>query len=278
MASTITTIVEKYEETLERPLVRILLVLPFVFWLILYTSAPAIPSHSRPDIDVTSLYDFDIAFLHYLPSTELAKLQNVVFDVLGAIAYTLHAGWPFVFLAYLVFFKRRDLILPYWNCFGLVCFLGLVTQLIMPTAPPWYYYKYGFDKSFASYNMTGDPAGLARVDKRFDIEFYKNMFLNSPVVFGSFPSLHIGWPSTTALFVYFETTLPIGLRIASFAYVAYVALAVMYLQHHYFVDVFGGLLYAFAAYKLLRPRKNARRSGQWGTRCGVDIQKFCDAA
>ena len=116
------------------------------------------------------------------------------------------------------------------------------------------------------------------MDARFDITFYENMFLNSPVVFGSFPSLHIGWPSTTALFVYYETTLHIGLRIASVAYVAYVALAVMYLQHHYFVDVFGGVFYAWAVYKLLGPRKKAQRNDQWGTHCGVNIGKFCDAA
>jgi len=189
---------ERIYQILEKPITRILLVLPFVMWVVLYTSAPAFPLSSRPTIDVTTLYYFDVALLHYLPSTYLAELQNPFFDILGAIAYTLHAGWPFVFLAYMIFFKRRDLILPYWNCFGLVCFLGLITQLIMPTAPPWYYYKYGFEP--ASYDMKGDPAGLARVDERYNITFYKNMFDSSPVVFGSFPSLHIGWPSTLAFF------------------------------------------------------------------------------
>jgi len=269
--ATTTRLYDKYVDYLERPVVRVLLVLPFVLWVILYVSAPAIPSSARPAIDVKTLYEFDAAFLHYLPSTELAKLQNVFFDVLGAIAYTLHSGWPFVFLAYMTFFKRRDLILPYWNCFGLVCLFALITQLVMPTAPPWYYYEYGFEP--ASYEMKGDPAGLARVDTEFNIGFYKNMFLNSPLVFGSFPSLHIGWPSTTALFVYYETALPIWLKITSVAYVAYVALAVMYLQHHYFVDVFGGVFYAFVVYKLLGPKKRL----EWKTYCGVDMQKFCNA-
>lgn len=99
------------------------------------------------------------------------------------------------------------------------------------------------------------------------------MFDNSPVVFGSFPSLHIGWPSTTACFVYFETSLPLWLRIASVAYVAYVGLAVMYLQHHYFVDVAGGVLYAFVAYRLLRPRKT-ELGNQWEKYLG----KFCEPA
>jgi len=201
----------------------------------------------------------DTAFFHYLPSTELAKLENPFFDILGAIAYTLHAGWPFVFLAYMIFFKRRELILPYLNCFGAVCFLGLITQLIMPTAPPWYYYKYKFAE--ASYEMKGDPAGLARVDERYNISFYKNMFDNSPVVFGSFPSLHIGWPSTTAFFVFYETTLHTGLRMASVGYVVYVALAVIYLQHHYVVDVLAGALYAVVVCKLIGPKKGAK--DQW---------------
>jgi len=258
-----------YLERIDRPYVRLLLQVPFVLWVILYVSAPYIPLSIRPPIDVRALYEYEVALFHYLPSTELAKLQNVVFDVLGAIAYTLHAGWPFAFLAYLIFFKRRDLILPYWNCFGLVSFLGLLTELVMPTAPPWYFYKYGF--AAGSYSLKGDPAGLARVDERFGITFYKNMFDNSPVVFGSFPSLHIGWPSTLALFVIYETALPIGIKVFSGAYVAYVALAVIYLQHHYVVDVLGGMLYAFAVYKLLGPKRRVDY-GQWGRWCG----SFCD--
>jgi len=254
---------------IEKPWVRIALASFFLMWIILYTSAPKIPLEARPGINVRTLLEFDVYFFHYLPTTEFDKLQNIVFDVLGAIAYTLHAGWPFVFLAYTIFFKRRDLILPYLNCFGTVCFLGLITQLAMPTAPPWYYYKYGFAP--ASYEMKGDPAGLARVDERFNITFYKNMFDSSPVVFGSFPSLHIGWPSTTAFFVFYETTLPLWLRIAAIAYVNYVALAVIYLQHHYVVDVMGGALYAFLVYKIIGPKKRIYAS-DWPE----PIRRFCN--
>ncbi len=81
------------------------------------------------------------------------------------------------------------------------------------------------------------------------------MFDSSPVVFGSFPSLHIAWPSMLAFFVYYETTLHLGFKIASIAYVIYVSLAVMYLQHHYGVDVLGGALYSFCVYRIFRPKK-----------------------
>lgn len=267
-------------DRIERPIIRVILCVPFVLWIVLYAGAPYIPLSARPKIDVSALFEFDTAMFHYLPSTELAKLQNVVFDVLGAIAYTLHAGWPVVFLLYMIFFKRRELILPYLNCFGLVCFLALLTQLVMPTAPPWYYYKYGFAP--ASYDMKGDPAGLARVDERFNLTFYKNMFDSSPVVFGSFPSLHVGWPSVLAFFLYFETTLPRWMRIGYVGYVAYVAIAVIYLQHHYVVDVLGGVLYAAVVYKLIGPKQglkdiwteNFMRVGsalneKWNRGCGV---------
>lgn len=249
----IRALLQQYIAKIDRPIkIRLLFVLPLVLWIVLYVSAPAIPTSIRPTIDVYSLYHFDVAFLHYLPSTELAKLKCAFLDVLGAIAYTLHSGWPVVFLLYMAFF-RRDLILPYVNCFGMVCFLGLITQLLMPTAPPWYYYKYGFAP--ANYSMLGDPAGLADVDRRFNLHFYNDMFYASPVVFGSFPSLHVGWPSVLALFVAYETLLHRAFKVAAVLYVAYVSLAVMYLQHHYFVDVFGGVFYAAVVFAFLGPRK-----------------------
>jgi len=249
-----------YSRVIEKLWVRLLLALPLVLWGILYASAPKIPRHMRPEIDVYSLYNFEYVFLHYFPSTYLAELQCALLDVLGAIAYTLHSVWPFVFLTYMVIFKRRDLILPYVNCFGLLCLLALITQLVTPTAPPWYFYNYNFTQ--ASYDMKGDPAGLIRVDEMFDIKFYRNMFDSSPVVFGSFPSLHCGWPCVLALIVFFDTNLPKALKWVSVGYVAYVALAVMYLQHHYFVDVFGGVFYATVVYKLVGPKKNPQPEHQ----------------
>jgi len=238
---------------MERPLIRWLLALPLVLWLVLYATAPYIPTDSRPTINVYTLYEFDIAFFHYLPSTELAKLHCIPLDVLGAIAYTLHSVWPFVFLAYMTFFKRRDLMLPYVNCFGIVTLLGLITQLVMPTAPPWWFYEFKFAP--APYSTLGNPAGLARVDAYFNIQFYKNMFDSSPVVFGSFPSLHVAWPTILALFVVYETTLHKRLKIASCVYVVYVSLAVVYLQHHYAVDVFGGVFYSWVVFSIFRPKK-----------------------
>lgn len=96
----------------------------------------------------------------------------------------------------------------------------------------------------------------------FNIQFYKNMFDSSPVVFGSFPSLHCGWPTVLALIVFFDTNLPKALKWVAVGYVAYVALAVMYLQHHYFVDAFGGVFYSVVVYMLVGPKKRPQPSHQ----------------
>jgi membrane-associated phospholipid phosphatase len=137
----------------------------------------------------------------------------------------------------------------------------------MPTAPPWYYYKYNFAP--ANYNMSGDPAGLIRVDQKFHIDFYKNMFYASPVVFGSFPSLHVAWPTVLALFVAFETTLHKAIKVAAAVYVAYVSLAVIYLQHHYFADVFGGVFYSTVVYKFLGPKMLPKKQNETNDVCSV---------
>jgi membrane-associated phospholipid phosphatase len=132
----------------------------------------------------------------------------------------------------------------------------------MPTAPPWYFYNYGFNTTIANYEMKGDPAGLIRVDEMFHITFYRNMFDNSPVVFGSFPSLHCAWPALLALFVYFDTNLPRWIKWAAVAYPVYVALAVMYLRHHYFVDAWGGAFYSLGVYLLFGPKAQPQPSHQ----------------
>eukprot|EP01111_Echinosteliopsis_oligospora_P005967 TRINITY_DN1978_c0_g1_i1.p1 TRINITY_DN1978_c0_g1~~TRINITY_DN1978_c0_g1_i1.p1 ORF type:complete len:314 (+),score=47.47 TRINITY_DN1978_c0_g1_i1:228-1169(+) len=232
--------------------IRKLLVIPLVVWLVVYFSAPIIPASIRPPIDVRTLRVFDLTLFRYLPSDALGRLACLPLDLLGAVGYTIHMAWPFVFLAYLLW-RERWLVLPYVNCFGIINCLGLITQLVLPTAPPWYFEKYGF--SAASYALKGDPAGLERVDEHFNISFYKNMFYNSPLVFGSFPSLHVGWPSMLALFIVFEARrLKAPVKCFSVFYVVYISLVVIYLQHHYVVDVIGGMVYAFTAYQLTRPR------------------------
>jgi len=231
---------------------RKVFVLFVVLWQVLWSLAPHIPRDIRPTIDVRSLYAWDKGMFVVLPHEVLSHIQSPALDIFTAIPYTIHVVWPFVFVIW-SFFKRRDLTLPYINCFGLLSLLAVVTELVFPTAPPWYYEKYGFAP--ASYDLPGDPGGLARVDAMFNTDFYLNTFLTSPLVFGAFPSLHCGWPTLLTLFLCMNVFRSWKLRWIPCAYVAWVSFAVVYLQHHYVADVLGGMLCAWSVYEIMGPHR-----------------------
>jgi len=231
---------------------RKLFVVFIAFWQILWSIAPHIPKDVRPPIDVTSLNAWDRSMFIVLPHEVLTYIQNPFWDVFAAIPYTIHVFWPIIFVVW-TFFKQRSLTLPYMNCFGLLSFLAVCTELILPTSPPWYYDKYGFAP--ATYDLPGDPGGLARVDKMLDTDFYLNTFVKSPVVFGAFPSLHVAWPTLMTLFLCFNVFSSWKLRIIPCIYVGWVSFAVVYLHHHYVADVLGGMLFAWAVYEVMGPHR-----------------------
>jgi len=231
---------------------RKVFVLFIVFWQILWSLAPHIPRDIRPTIDVRSLSAWDRGMFIVLPHQVLSHIQSPALDIFTAIPYTIHIVWPFVFVIW-CFFKRRELTLPYMNCFGLLSLLAVCVELVFPTAPPWYYEKYGYEP--ASYDLQGDPAGLARVDTMFNTTFYLDTFVKSPVVFGAFPSLHVAWPTLICLFLCMNVLFSWKTRWIPIFYVAWVSFAVVYLQHHYVADVLGGMLLAWSVYEVLGPHR-----------------------
>lgn len=59
-------------------------------------------------------------------------------------------AWPLIFAGWALH-KSTKLVLPFGNCFGLVSLMAVITELLFPCAPPWYYEKYGI--SPASYDL-----------------------------------------------------------------------------------------------------------------------------
>jgi len=121
-------------------------------------------------------------------------------------------------------------------------FVSVTIQLIWPTAPPWYLELYGTKPP--SYTMGGDPAGLANADIILGFKLFGRVYGNSPVVFGSFPSLHGAWPIMITLFT------PSGkvYKIIGVIYASLVWWAAMYLNHHYLTDLLGGLFIVLLCY------------------------------
>ncbi|KAI9139887.1 hypothetical protein BKA69DRAFT_1167974 [Paraphysoderma sedebokerense] len=95
---------------------------------------------------------------------------------------------------------RFNIIFIFLAIFGVMNFLGVVTQIFFfPSAPPWYVEKY--PDLEPDYSFPGEPAGLSRIDRLFNTNFYEKMFKKSPLVFGSFPSLHSAYATLVILFL-----------------------------------------------------------------------------
>lgn len=122
--------------------------------------------------------------------------------------------------------------------------LGLATFILFPVAPPWYVAQYGFEYV---QGVPPSPAGAIRFDQFFGISYFQEFYKHNATVFGAMPSLHVGYPLTVAL-----ATLGYkrGWQIFCFGVPLGVALSTFYLQHHYLLDVLGGVAVALVSYGL----------------------------
>eukprot|EP00833_Pecoramyces_ruminatium_P017099 jgi/Orpsp1_1/1191131/evm.model.d7180000083669.1 len=192
----------------------------------------------RRPVDVTTLSTVEkklgsVSFHFY-------KNENTFLDLLAWIPYGIvHYIMPFLVGIYLVLFYKPGYASAYLFFFGVMNTTGVLTQLFWPTAPPWYYKNNGTEP--ADYTMHGDPAGLQRIDEIFHVDFYTSTFTTNPLPWGAWPSLHSGFAVYSAFFLIylFPKYSPIFLL-----YVAWIWWATMYLGHHYFFDLLGGLVYA----------------------------------
>jgi len=232
---------------------RTVLLAPLLLWYLLYTFAPFLPDALRPAINV-HLAQVDQVMFTVLPHKMMTFLHSPTLDVVAAIPYTLHIFWPIGFSTW-CYWKNRDIFLPYLNVFGLVSFLAVLTELVYPCAPPWYLEKYGYTP--ATYDIPGDPGGLTRLDDYWQTNFYKSTFGKNPLVFGAFPSLHVAWPTIFSLFLLFGGITPSKTKkVLPCFYLLWVIFSVLYLHHHYLVDVLGGIVYALLAYVVVGPHRN----------------------
>jgi len=242
---------------------RKFLALALPAWYLSWSLAPFLPDALKPTIDTVSLLEWDRSMFGCLPHQVLHNYFEVdvfgfpIVDFLMALPYSLHVFWPLLFVAYCAKTRRWSTLLAFVNCFGISSFTAVLTELCYPTAPPWYYEKFGTTP--ADYSLPGNPGTLSRVDAYFRGQFYYNTFSKSPLVFGAFPSLHVGWPTLLFLFFMYSSEITISQKFKYFLYFYYswVCFAVVYLQHHYVIDVLGGAAYSFIVFHLFGPHRDA---------------------
>ncbi|KAJ3363793.1 Aureobasidin resistance protein Aur1 [Allomyces arbusculus] len=149
---------------------------------------------------------------------------------------------------------------------------GVMIQYLFPSAAPWYNEKYGTAPPDNMATFKGEPGGLARIDELFGMDFYHNLFANSPLVFGAFPSLHAGYATIVSLFFADQfrwIRLPwfrIPSALVGGIYTLGMCWSTMYLNHHFLTDLLGGTSIALSFYFYGRSRIRrvaaAMRSGE----------------
>jgi membrane-associated phospholipid phosphatase len=224
-------------------------ILPILWWLIIYEISAAIPAEYRPRIHVRLLSNIEEILLggrrnlFYLPHEALSERATLAKDIFACIAYSLHALLPWAMFFYLCCFRSWTHAAHFCWTFGWLNIVAVVSHFFLPTAAPWYIKEYGLLD--AHYNVSGSAAGLIRIDKALGFPVFESLYKRNKVVFGSFPSLHVAWPSLIALYEPFPRLLG---GIVPWLYVVWVGWAALYLEHHYLVDWIGGCLYAYSVF------------------------------
>jgi len=225
--------IEKLKEQLT--LKHLLMLTPLFMWLFIFQIAPLIPTTIRPVIDTSTLPKVEGIFFRKELLYELFPTNDFL-TILAAIPYLAHFTIPFIFVPYFLKVEAKPFLFLWY--FGLLNTVAVLTHLTFPTAPPWYNGEFGYAP--ASYDMQGDCGRLKGADSILGFSLFQNIYGNSPVVFGSFPSLHAAWPVLISIY-----TVLMGVPLSSLKwfYIAWIWWAAVYTKHHFFLDVLGGGVY-----------------------------------
>lgn len=216
---------------------------PILIYVLAYDAVRYIPDQFRPAIHTDILPQWEQRLCGTVPGLFFAEHHALIFDLLAAIPYALHFLSPLVFILWLSRQPGHEQ-QHFAQAFTLLNIIALITQLLFPTAPPWYVEKYG--TTIPNYSMVGDPAALARVDYFLGLNYFTNLFAQSRIVFGAYPSMHGAWPLLMAMIARRSSPL---LALCLILYTAWMWWAALYLQHHYLVDLLSGALFAWIAYR-----------------------------
>lgn len=163
------------------------------------------------------------------------RIQHWTFDLLSALPYLLHFSLPFLYSIYLLFLKKENLnFFKFILSFGIVCSVSVLLQYTIPTPPPW----------MLSTRPVPPEANFSRVDNILNVKLFKNIYSNSPLTCGAFPSLHTAWPTIIRF------NRPWISKKFCWFHVGLIAFSAVYSLHHFVIDVIFGFLFGWVGCKI----------------------------
>ncbi len=168
-------------------------------------------------------------------------------DFFFAVPYGLYLVIAALFALWLY---RRDEAAAARYCWAFLAMnlLGFATYHLIPAAPPWYVHAHGCAVDLGARASEGQA--LARVDARLHVAFFRGMYGRASEVFGAIPSLHAAYPLIMAVEGWRWMRWP-GRALSAF-YLAWMAAAAVYLDHHWIIDLAAGWVVCALAVWMVR--------------------------
>ncbi len=164
-----------------------------------------------------------------------------MFDLLAAIPYFGFIYIAFGYAGYLFFVDRRRMSHYLWSLTA-ANYIAFAMWVIVPAAPPWYLRAHGCEIDLAA---LPSAAGLLRVDELLGISYFESFYSRSSSVFGALPSMHCAFPVLGLLTAWKATTWKT--RWIHILYASMMALAAVYLDHHWIIDAIAGWIVAIVS-------------------------------
>lgn len=218
---------------------------PFVGLLLVYESFRGVVPHLNDNVSFTWMPAVDKwMFGGHLPTawlqSDLWNGQVQWYDFVLYLTYMLHFVLPFV-LAFVVWKLLPKHYWRYATAYLLVSFMGFVTFLAVPAAPPWMASDLGYIEPIERVS--------SHVWAAMGIQDFPSLYNKiSPNPVAAVPSLHAAYATLFALFAI--TLFRSRWRYLSLIYPAFIYFGTVYQGEHYVIDEILGALYAAVAFLL----------------------------
>jgi len=242
--------------------------IPMIIYATIFDFFTLIPFSALLPIHVEDIYYLDLSLFGVSVGGASLLLNEYVYqlmahpfwDVVSAIIYFLHIPAVIGLILYFWYKYSIGLAQRYTLGFLIVNILAFSTYYIYPAAAPWYVAKFSFLAPMDP--IPGDPAGLVGLEKILGITLFSDNYAISPVVFGAMPSMHVGYAALGWLFSFHGGR---WVRSIMTVYLMAMIFSALYLQHHYFIDLVVGFLYAVITWLLVDIIffKGANRVNRW---------------
>ena len=205
-------------------------------------------AEGREIVHVQELIDADRALFggtlptHWLQDKLYVEGQVHWYDYVALLFYALHFVFPLLF-AFVLWLRRKEEFWQFSLTFLLMTYVAFAFFLFYPAAPPWLAEKWGFVRDI---EWPASQAYRALVPERYDnfdtVQIWSKASGNAVA---AMPSLHAGFPWLVLLYAvkFF------GRRgLVFFAYSPVLWFSVVYLGHHWVIDLIAGIIWATVCY------------------------------